>query len=335
MPRLHYNFSNLLGTVYRQGNLLFSPDGTVLFSAVGNRVSGFNLVKSRTFTFPFEARRNIARLALSPDGTLLVAIDDEGHLLLINVLRRAVVHHLNLKQTVADVRFSPDGQWIAFAIGRLVQVWATPALERSFTPFALHKTLGGHGDDVLCLAWSADSLFIASGGKDMNVVVHSVHRLPGYAPPALTGHRSSVRAVFFADDAETLYAVTRDGALSVWQLAQRPDVDTKQLHAMHAAALAEGGGGRGETHIGHWWELAGARKRSTQACQACAPRLRLRGVAVAKSQVAWRPRMAALVPCPFACACGASRTIWLLPLSLTGRVHVVRAVSPVRSTPLL
>lgn len=38
-------FSNLLGTVYSQGNLLFSPDGTCLLSPVGNRVTVFDLVK--------------------------------------------------------------------------------------------------------------------------------------------------------------------------------------------------------------------------------------------------------------------------------------------------
>ena len=255
MVRLAYQFSNLLGTVYRQGNLVFSPDGNLLYSAVGNRVSCFDLVKSRTFTFPFEARRNIARLALSPDGCILLAIDDEGHLLMANVLRRVVVHHLNLKQRVSDVKFSPDGKWVAFALGRLVQLWATPTLERSFTPFALHKTLGGHADDVLCLGWSADSLFLASGGKDMTVRVHSVHKLPGYAPPGLTGHRSSVRAVFFGDDGHTIYAVTRDAALSVWELEVRPDVDAKDVAAAKAQALAEGGAGRGEEALGHWWQL--------------------------------------------------------------------------------
>ena len=214
--RLSYQFNNLLGTVYRQGNLVFSGDGNMLYSAVGNRVSGFDLVRSRCFTFPFEARRNIARIALSPDGAILLTIDDEGRLLMANVLRRVVVHHLNLKQRVSDVKFSPDGKWVAFAVGRLVQLWATPTLERSFTPFALHKTLGGHADDIICLAWSADSLFIASGGKDMSVRVHSVHRLPGYAPASLTGHRSSVRAIFFDEAGETIYAVTRDASLSVW-----------------------------------------------------------------------------------------------------------------------
>lgn len=38
-------FSNLLGTVYRKGNLLFTPDGNSLLSPVGNRVSVFDLVQ--------------------------------------------------------------------------------------------------------------------------------------------------------------------------------------------------------------------------------------------------------------------------------------------------
>jgi hypothetical protein len=38
-------FSNLLGTVYGRGNLVFTPDGNSLLSPVGNRVSVFNLTK--------------------------------------------------------------------------------------------------------------------------------------------------------------------------------------------------------------------------------------------------------------------------------------------------
>ena len=256
MTRLNYAFSNLCGTVYRQGNLVFSPDGSTLYSAVGNRVASFDLIRSKCFTFPFEARRNISRLALSPDGTILLTLDDEGHLLMINVPRRVAIHHLNLKQKAADVRFSPDGKWVAFALGRLTQVWATPALERSFVPFALHDTFGGHGDDVTTLEWSADSLFIASGSKDTGVRVHPLHRIPGLQPCNLTGHRSAVRGVFFADaSAESLYVVTKEGALSIWALRERPDADATEVAKAQAAAVAAGGAGRGERAMGQWWEL--------------------------------------------------------------------------------
>ena len=38
-----FRFSNLCGTVYRSGNLAFHPNGTTLFSPVGNRVTSFAL----------------------------------------------------------------------------------------------------------------------------------------------------------------------------------------------------------------------------------------------------------------------------------------------------
>lgn len=49
-----FKFSNLLGTVYSKGNLLFSPDGTHLYSPVGNRVTVFNLVEYADF-FPSQS----------------------------------------------------------------------------------------------------------------------------------------------------------------------------------------------------------------------------------------------------------------------------------------
>jgi len=38
-------FSSVCGTVYQQGNILYTPDGYTLLSPVGNRVSAFDLVK--------------------------------------------------------------------------------------------------------------------------------------------------------------------------------------------------------------------------------------------------------------------------------------------------
>jgi periodic tryptophan protein 2 len=78
--------------VYKQGNVVFVADGSALLSPVGNRVSYFDLLKSvslertlandsnKSFTFAFEHRKNIERIALSPQGTLLLSVDEgEGH----------------------------------------------------------------------------------------------------------------------------------------------------------------------------------------------------------------------------------------------------------------
>ena len=43
--RLGFAFSNLCGTVYKCGNVVFTPDGNRLISPVCNRVTVFDLVE--------------------------------------------------------------------------------------------------------------------------------------------------------------------------------------------------------------------------------------------------------------------------------------------------
>lgn len=101
-----------------------------------------------------------------------------------------------------------------------------------------------------------DSLFLASGGKDLSVIVHSVHRLPAYSPATLSGHRSSVRAIFFGVGGHLLYAVTRDGALNVWELQRRPGKGAAALAAPQRDAPAEDGVGHREDSLGVWWVMS-------------------------------------------------------------------------------
>lgn len=77
MPPLKYayNFSNLCGIVYKCGNVVFTPDGHSLLSPVGNRVTVFDLLANVSYTLDIEARSNISRIAVSPNGQLLLIID--------------------------------------------------------------------------------------------------------------------------------------------------------------------------------------------------------------------------------------------------------------------
>ncbi|KAJ1640035.1 quinon protein alcohol dehydrogenase-like superfamily, partial [Pavlovales sp. CCMP2436] len=215
--RHSFAFSNLCGNVYRQGNVVFTRDGNTLFSPVGNRVSAFDLTSSRSYTFPFEARANIVRLALSSNCGLLLTVDEDGYALLVNVPKRTVLHHLNLKGAVGDAKFSPDGKYLLVAVGRLVQVWATPEIERTFTPFSLHHTHSGHMDDITTVSWSADSQYFVTGSKDLTARVFTLHAKKGFVPPTLGGHRTPIVNSWFDRSRHRLYTVTRDGAMLVWR----------------------------------------------------------------------------------------------------------------------
>ncbi|ORY78966.1 periodic tryptophan protein-like protein 2 [Protomyces lactucae-debilis] len=214
-----FKFSNLLGTVYSRGNLLFTPDGNSLLTPVGNRVTHFDLVNNTTFTFPFETRKNIARLALSPQATLLIAIDEDGHAVLVNFIRKTVLHHFNFKERVRDIQFAPDGRHFVVAVGRLLQAWRTPRFsdDRDFAPFVRHRVYTGHYDEITAITWAKDSRFFLTASQDLSARIYSLDPEEGFTATVLSGHRDHVVGSFFSADQETIYTVSRDGALFVWQ----------------------------------------------------------------------------------------------------------------------
>ncbi|GAA5907233.1 hypothetical protein JCM8208_006726 [Rhodotorula glutinis] len=216
-----FRFSNLAGTVYKQGNVLFTPDGNSVISPVGNRVSVFDLVNNKSRTLSFENRKNIARIALSPDATVLISVDEDGRAVLVNFKRSTVLHHFNFKKPVRDIKFSPDGKFIAATHGSQIQVWQTPShLAREFAPFVLHRTYTGHYDDVLSITWSSDSRFFLTTSKDMTAKLYTLYPVEGYRPKTFSGHRDAVLAAYFSQDHKTIYTVSRDGAIFTWSKKQ-------------------------------------------------------------------------------------------------------------------
>ncbi|KAF2871108.1 WD40-repeat-containing domain protein [Massariosphaeria phaeospora] len=225
-----FQFSNLLGTVYSRGNLLFTPDGTCLLSPVGNRVSIFDLVNSKSYTLPFAHRRNIARLALNPRGNLLLSVDEDGHAILTNVPRRIALYHFSFQGEVTALAFAPSGRHFAVGIGRRIEIWHTPSTpdvaeggDLEFAPFVRHRTLTSHFDNVQSIEWSRDSRFFLSASKDLTARIWSVDPEEGFVPTTLGGHRQAVMGAWFSKDQEIIYTVSKDGALFEWKYVLRPD----------------------------------------------------------------------------------------------------------------
>lgn len=122
-------------------------------------------------------RKNIDRMALSPNGTLLVVVDKgngrffvmivfffevlnlkiDGRALLINLNRRTVLSHMNFKARARAVKFSPDGKYFAITHEKNVNIWKAPSHTREFAPFILLTTCVGHHDLVTNINWSPDS----------------------------------------------------------------------------------------------------------------------------------------------------------------------------------
>ncbi|KAJ0397462.1 hypothetical protein ATCC90586_000251 [Pythium insidiosum] len=167
-------------------------------------------------TFAFESRQNVARLAVSHDSRLLVAVDVEGRCLLVHLRKGVVLARFHFKKPVRALAFSPDDQLLAVAHGNKLQLWRTPAVRRDFAPFVLHRTYGGHYADVTSVAWSHDSRFFVTGSEDLTARVWSVDPIAGFEPVTLAGHRDFIVGAFFTAADDGVVTVARDGAAYLW-----------------------------------------------------------------------------------------------------------------------
>ena len=130
---------------------------------------------------------------------MLLAIDEDGKGLLINRKRRVLLHHISFAERVTAAAFSPDGAFIACAVGRLLQVplqpypfarglffspkaeqnssaqggllawqiWRAPSKARLMAPLQLHRSFGGCTGSISAIDWSADAQWIVAGSRDL------------------------------------------------------------------------------------------------------------------------------------------------------------------------
>lgn len=187
------------------------------------------LDSSKSHTLPFAHRKNIARLALNPRGNLLLSVDEDGQAILTNVPRRITLYHFSLKGQVSALAFAPSGRHFAVGVGRQIEVWHTPSIpdvadgELEFAPFVRHRAYTSHFDTVQSIEWSTDSRFFLSASRDLTARIWSLDPEEGFIPTTLGGHRQAVLGAWFSKDQETIYTVSKDGALFVWKYVLRPD----------------------------------------------------------------------------------------------------------------
>uniref|UniRef100_H2QL41 Periodic tryptophan protein 2 homolog n=1 Tax=Pan troglodytes TaxID=9598 RepID=H2QL41_PANTR len=216
-------FSNLLGTVYRRGNLNFTCDGNSVISPVGNRVTVFDLKNNKSDTLPLATRYNVKCVGLSPDGRLAIIVDEGGDALLVSLVCRSVLHHFHFKGSVHSVSFSPDGRKFVVTKGNIAQMYHAPGKKREFNAFVLDKTYFGPYDETTCIDWTDDSRCFVVGSKDMSTWVFGAERWDNLIYYALGGHKDAIVACFFESNSLDLYSLSQDGVLCMWQCDTPPE----------------------------------------------------------------------------------------------------------------
>lgn len=101
-----------------------------------------------------------------------------------------------------------------------MEVWHTPSTpdqnadgELDFAPFVLHRRYAGHSDVVQNIEWSGDSRFFLTSSKDLTARIWSLDTEDKSAKTVLGGHREGVLGAYFSKDQETIYTISKDGAV--------------------------------------------------------------------------------------------------------------------------
>jgi len=216
--KFSYKFSNLFGTVYRGGDLIFTPDGNAVISPVGNKITIFDLKNHKSETLPIESRFNFNALDLSPNGISLLASNEDGEISLISLISRSVLHRLRTNRSINCIKFSPDSKHFAITKEECAFVYTAPGpYSREYNPFSMERVLKGAYNDTTCLAWSSCSRFIAVGSKDMSVRIYSLDRFENFQVCSLGGLSETCISTFFETLSLDCYSISKGGHLLVWE----------------------------------------------------------------------------------------------------------------------
>ncbi|XP_072746564.1 periodic tryptophan protein 2 homolog [Anoplolepis gracilipes] len=222
--KFSYKFSNLLGTVYRKGDLLFSPDGLSVISPVGNRITIFDLKNNKSITLPVESRFDYITIDISPNGTMLVAINTDGEAHIISLISKVILHKYRFKGCPKCVKFSPDGKHFAVCKGGGVFVFNAPGLQTgNYNPFIMERAFHGATAETTCISWSFDSKLLAVGSKDTTIKLYSLQKCANLKWITLGGHADVIVACFFESKDYDMYTISKNGRLCVWECTLEPD----------------------------------------------------------------------------------------------------------------
>ncbi|GMT18851.1 hypothetical protein PFISCL1PPCAC_10148, partial [Pristionchus fissidentatus] len=212
-----FKFSNLFGSVYKNGNILFSSDGNCVISPVGNKITIIDLKNNVSRTLNIEALYNITTMAINRSGSHLLVANEKGEILYVNMITESIVFRFRAKRSIKGIQFSPDSKSVALTRGEDLQIHQIATYSNLFSPLNLQKTYKVSNEPLTCLAWSSDSRLICVGGQDKQVKVVGSKTIANASVHTLGGHKADIVATQFFDGNYDIVSVDRRGLANTWK----------------------------------------------------------------------------------------------------------------------
>lgn len=165
-----------------------------------------------------ESRYNYTTIALSPDGSLLIAVNERGEAQLISMVSCTVIHRHKFQSAAQCVVFSPNGRYFAVAKENMLFVFKTPGeISGEYNPFILERHFLGGYDNITWLDWSSDSRLLAIGCRDNTTKIIALSFLENFRTYILSGHTDAIVSCFFEQNSLHLNTLSRNGQLCIWE----------------------------------------------------------------------------------------------------------------------
>jgi WD40 repeat protein len=192
----------------------FSPDGTTLASASGDRTARLWRVSDGALLHTLKGHRGgVMSIAFSPDGATLASGADDNTVRLWNVADgkplRTLAGHTD---GVPAVAFSPDGAiLVSGSHDNTLQLWEVDS-------GASLLTMMGHTDLVISVAFSPSGTTLASGGRDCTA---RLWRADDGKQTRILKHADCVWSIAFSPDETLLASGTADAGVYLWRANNR------------------------------------------------------------------------------------------------------------------
>ncbi|CAI5445765.1 unnamed protein product [Caenorhabditis angaria] len=220
---INFKFSNLIGSVYRQGQVIFSPDGNSVISPIGNKLSVFDLKNNLSRTLSPGANFSFYSVAINPAGTHLAVSDERGDVHYINLITETVLYKFRAAKPVKSLNFSPDGKKIAICRENDLQLHDLGVSEnQSFHPFSLNRTYKLSSEQLRCVNWSFDSKLLVAGGEDKVIRVVGSKDYRNLFIHPLASHKGSIVHCQFLEKSYDMITVCKRGVANVWTCSLQP-----------------------------------------------------------------------------------------------------------------
>lgn len=202
-------FENKLGSQPRGMDI---AENTIITTTIKEVIVFEN--KSKAFSLPVNYEP--ACVSISPDKTFVaVGGSNDNTVHVYNLSGSSLSPKTELKHlgAITDCSFSPNGQYfVACDTYRKVILYKVPEFE-----LAHKKEWGFHNARVNCIAWSPNSLLVASGSLDTAIIIWSVTDPAKHTIIKNAHSQSQITKLAWLDDT-TLVSVGQDSNTKIWDI---------------------------------------------------------------------------------------------------------------------